>query len=163
VGNLVPEVVVIGPPPPAYSPPAEAGDASDGKARSRNPSDNVAILALQARRDEDKPEIYQLFGRGHNFRSERAVTEAQVFRHSVDQPGDEGTLVDAIALKVAAQSDQSFKFDLQDNGLTPYEVRLPVKDALEVDNHAYTVVGTTRKAQVLAVTSLNRFLTDTLK
>lgn len=163
VGNLVPEVVVIGPAPPPFSPPTEGNESSESKARSRNPSDNVAILALQARRDEDKPEIYQLFGRVHNFRAEEVATEAQVYRHAADQPGDEGTLVDAIALKVGAQSDQSFKFDLQDTGLTPYEVRLAVKDSLEVDNHAYTVVGTTRKAQVLAVTSSNRFLTDTLK
>ncbi len=165
VGNLVPEVVVIGPAPPAYSPPAEAEGAGvpDAKVRSRNPSDNVAILALQARRDEDKPEIYQLFGRVHNFRAEEVATEAQVYRYSVDKPGDEGTLVDAIALEIAPQSDQSFKFDLQDTGLTPYEVRLTVKDSLDVDNHAYTVVGTTRKAQVLAITSFNRFLTDTLK
>jgi len=163
VGNLVPEVVVIGPPPPAFSPPAESAGTADDKVRSRNPSDNVAILALQARRDEDKPEVYQLFGRVHNFRAEEVATEAQVYRRSVDQPGAEGTLVDAIALKIAAQSDQSFKFDLQDTGLTPYEVRLTVKDTLDLDNHAYTVVGTTRKAQVLAITSSNRFLTDTLK
>ncbi len=42
-------------------------------------------------------------------------------------------------------------------------MRLTVKDALEVDNRAYTVVGTTRKAQVLAITAGNRYLTDTLK
>jgi hypothetical protein len=163
VGNLVPEVVVIGPPPPAYSPPAEGAGQADDKVRARNPSDNVAILALQARRDEDKPEVYQLFGRVHNFRSDEVATEAQVYRHSVEKPGDEGVLVDAIALKVAAQNDQSFKFDLQDTGLAPYEVRLTVKDALDIDNHAYAVIGTTRKAQVLAITSFNRFLADTLK
>ena len=137
--------------------------APDGKARARNPSDNVAILALQTRRDEDKPEIYQLFGRVHNYRAEEVATEAQLFRHAADKPGDEGTLVDAIALKLAPQSDQSFKFDLPDNGLTPYEVRLTEKDALDVDNRAYTVVGTTRKAQVLAISDGNRYLTDTLK
>ncbi len=103
----------------------------DGKVRSRNPSDNLAILALQARRDEDKPEVYQLFGRVHNFRDEEVATEAQLYRHAADKPGDEGSLVDAIALKLGPQSDQSFKFDLPDTGLTPYEVRLTVKDALE--------------------------------
>jgi hypothetical protein len=99
----------------------------------------------------------------HNYRAEEVATEAQVYRHQADKPGDPGTLVDAIALKLAPQSDQSFKFDLPDNGLTPYEVRLSVKDALEVDNRAYTVVGTTRKAQVLAISAANRYLTDTLK
>ena len=42
-------------------------------------------------------------------------------------------------------------------------MRLTVKDALELDNRAFTVVGTTRKAQVLVVTAGNRYLTDTLK
>ena len=164
LGNLKPKVVVIGPPPPPYSPPPDGKTPGvEVKVKSRNPSDNLAILALQARRDEDKPEVYQLFGRVHNFRDEEAATEAELYRHAADKPGDEGSLVDAIALKLAPQSDQSFKFDLPDTGLTPYEVRLTVKDALEVDNHAYVVVGTTRKAQVLAITPGNRYLTDTLK
>jgi hypothetical protein len=163
LGNLVAEVVVIGPPPPPYSPPGEGTSTERGKAQARNPSDNVAILALQARRDEEKPEIYQLFGRVHNFRAEAVNTEAQLLRHAADKPGDAGTLVDAISLTLAPQSDQSFKFDMQDAGLAAYEVRLTVKDGLEVDNHAYTVVGTTRKAQVLAITPGNRYLTDTLQ
>jgi hypothetical protein len=163
LGNLEPEVVVIGPEPPAYSPPSDGVAASDGKPRVRNPSDNVAILALQTRRDEDKPDIYQLFGRVHNFRADEVATEAQLYRHAADKPSDEGTLVDAIALNIPPQSDQSFKFDLPDSGLTPYEVRLTVSDALEVDNRAYAVVGTTRKAQVLAISAGNRYLTDTLK
>jgi von Willebrand factor type A domain/Aerotolerance regulator N-terminal len=162
LGNLASEVVVIGPAPPPYSPPAESGASSDGKPRVRNPSDNVAILALQARRDDDKPEIHQLFGRVHNFRGEEVATEAQLYRHEPDKPGDAGTLVDAIALKLAPQSDQSFKFDLQDTGLAAYEVRLSVNDALAVDNRAYAVVGTTRRAQVLVITDGDRYLTDTL-
>jgi hypothetical protein len=47
--------------------------------------------------------------------------------------------------------------------LAPYEVRLTVQDALALDNRAFTVVGTTRKAQVLAITPGNRYLVDTLK
>jgi hypothetical protein len=163
LGNLEPEVVVIGPAPPPYSPPSEGAAPVDGKVRARNPSDNVAILALQTRREEDKPEVYQLFGRVHNYRAEEVATEAQLYRHAPDKPGDPGTLVDAIALKLAPQSDQSFKFDLPDSGLTPYEVRLTEKDALDVDNRAFVVVGTTRKAQVLAISDGNRYLTDTLK
>jgi hypothetical protein len=163
LGNLEPQVVVFGPEPPAYSPPSEGASSSDAKNKARNPSDNVAILALQTRRDEDKPDIYQLFGRVHNFRAQEVATEAQLYRLEATKPGAKGTLVDAIALKLAPQSDQSFKFDLPDNGLTPYEVRLTIEDALEVDNRAYTVVGTTRKAQVLAISPGNRYLTDTLK
>jgi hypothetical protein len=165
LGNLEPEVVVIGPPPPPYSPPDEPkpGGPAEDKVRVRNPSDNLAVVALQSRRDEEKTEVYQVFGRVHNFRAEEVATEAQLYRHAVDKPGDAGELVDAIGLKIPSQSDQSFKFDLTDPGLAPYEVRLTTKDALDVDNRAFTVVGTTRKAQVLAITQGNRYLTDTLK
>lgn len=120
-------------------------------------------MALQTRRDEDNPEIYQLFGRVHNYRAVEVSTEAQLYRLSTGKSGEETKLVDAIALKVPPQSDQSFKFDLPDTGLVPFEVRLAETDALEVDNHAFTIAGTTRKAQVLAVTSGNRYLADTLK
>jgi Aerotolerance regulator N-terminal/von Willebrand factor type A domain len=163
LGHLEPEVVVIGTPPPPYSPPSDHSAAPDTKVKMRNPSDNVAILALQTRRDDEKPDIYQLFGRVHNFRTDEVATEAQLYRHSDANPGDTGTLIDAIGLALAPQSEQSFKFDLPDVGLTPYEVRLTVKDAFELDNRAYTVVGNTRKAQVLAISDGNRYLTDTLK
>ncbi len=52
---------------------------------------------------------------------------------------------------------------MTDPALAPYEVRLTVKDALDADNRAFTVVGTTRKAQVLAISAGNRYLADTLK
>jgi hypothetical protein len=163
LGNLEPEVVVIGPPPPPYSPPAEGSGPADEKARVRNSSDNVAIVALQSRRDEEKSEVYQLFGRVHNFRAEEVATEAQLYRHAVDKPGDAGELVDAIELKIPPQTDHAFTLHIADPGLAPFEVRLTVKDALDTDNRAFTVVGTTRKAQVLAITAGNRYLADTLK
>ena len=47
LGNLEPEVVVIGPPPAPYSPPAEGSSNADEKAKVRNPSDNVAVVALR--------------------------------------------------------------------------------------------------------------------
>jgi hypothetical protein len=163
LGNLEPEVVVVGPPPPPYAArPAEAA-ALNPSAKLPNPSDNVGIMALQTRRDEDKPDLYQLFGRVHNFRAEEVSTEAQLYRSSTGKSGEETKLVDAIALKIPPQTDQSFKFDLPETGLTAFEVRLTVTDALEVDNHAFTVAGTTRKAQVLAVTAGDRYLTDTLR
>jgi hypothetical protein len=163
LGNLEPEVVVIGPPPPAYKRPGEASGPAADKVGESHPSDNVAILALQARRDDEKPDVHQVFGRVHNYRDADVTTEAQLYRHAPDRPSDDGALVDAIALKVPAGSEQSFKFDLADATLAPYEVRLTVNDALAADNRAYTVVGTARKAHVLVVTPGNRYLEDTLK
>ncbi len=91
--NLESEVVVIGPPPPPYSPATSRAAEPDSKSRSQNPSDNVAILALQTRRDDEKPDVYQLFGRVHNYRPEGVATEAQLYRHADRQtrrPGCSG-------------------------------------------------------------------------
>ncbi len=104
-GNLVPEVVVIGPPPVAA---AEKPTVTEGaEARARIPSDNVAILALQTRRSDEKADLFQVFGRVHNFRAEPVETEARLFRRETDRPGAEGKLIDAIALTIPAQSEQS--------------------------------------------------------
>ncbi len=120
LGNLELEVVVIGPPPPRVSsgPDPKAGGATT--ARSKPPSDNVAILALQSRRNEERIDTYQVFGRIHNYRAEPVSTEAQLIRHDPKQPG-EGNLIDAIALKLPPQSDQAFKFDLPDTGMAELE------------------------------------------
>ena len=115
---------------------------------------------MQARVNDEKPDVYQLFGRVHNFRAESVETEAQLYRHAADKPGEEGELIDAIALQLPPRNDQSFKFDLPDTGLAELEVRLTVKDALDFDNHAFAIVGNARKAQVLAVTPGNRYLLD---
>ncbi len=162
LGNLEPEVVVIGPPPPPVTDGSEK-PATTNNAKSRNPSDNVAILALQTRRNDERPDTYQVFGRVYNYRGEEVSTEAQLYRLDPKKPGQPGTLIDAIALKLPAQSDQSFKFELPDNGLAELEVRLTVKDSLPLDNHAFAVVGNPRKAQVLVVTTGNRYLVDTLQ
>jgi hypothetical protein len=120
----------------------------------------VGIVALQARVNDEKPDIYQLFGRVHNFRAEKVDTEAKLYRHDPAKPGEEGELIDAISLQLPPQSDQSFKFDLPDTGLAELEVKLSVQDALEVDNRAFAIVGNARKAQILAITNGNRYLLD---
>ena len=74
-------------PPPS---PEGADAAAKAEARAKPPSNNVAILALQTRRNEEKPDIYQVFGRVHNYRAEDVETEAQLFRHDPDKPGDAG-------------------------------------------------------------------------
>jgi hypothetical protein len=161
LGNLEPQVIVIGPPAP---PAAAQKDAPEGtQARPRSPSDNVAILALQTRQSDEKADLYQVFGRVHNYRAEPVETEARLLRHEPDKPGAEGKLIDAIALSMPPQGDQSFKFDLPGSGLTELEVRLDVNDAQPLDNRAFALIGNPRKAQVLLVTPGNRYLVDTLQ
>ncbi len=161
LGNLEPEVIVIGTAAPA--PPEGADAAARAEAKARPPSNNVAILALQTRRNEEKPDVYQVFGRVHNYKAEDVEAKAQLFKLDPARPGAPGTLVDAVALKVGKQSDQSFNFDLPDSGATELEVRLDVQDDLALDNRAFTLIGAPRKAQILAVTPGNRYLVDTLR
>ena len=165
LGNLEPEVVVIGPPPPPYSPPAEgtSGAPSDEKIKVRNPSDNVAIVALPVppRRGQGRPlpalrPRAQLPPRGGRHRGAGLPPCGRQARGR-RRAGQRDLTEDP------PQTDQSFKFDMTDPALAPYEVRLTVKDALDADNRAFTVVGTTRKAQVLAISAGNRYLADTLK
>jgi Aerotolerance regulator N-terminal/von Willebrand factor type A domain len=161
LGNLEPEVVVIGPPPP----PLEPAVGPEPPKRPKDTSDNVAILALQASRNDEKPDRFQVFGRVHNFRDEPVATEAKLYRHDPSKPGGAGTLLDAVALKLEPYGDQSFMFDREDGGgaATELEVRIDVKDAFPLDNKAFTVYGNPRKAQILLVTAGDRYLIDTLK
>ena len=159
VGKVDLELVVIG----ASPPPSLFQNLKPGEKKPVVPSDNLAILALSAARDEEKPDQFQVFGRIRNYRGEETKTEARLFRRDPKKPNESGTLLDAISLTIGPQSEQSFKFDLNDNGLAELEVRLDVKDDLPLDNRAFTVFGTPRKAQVLLVTSKNRYLSDSLK
>jgi hypothetical protein len=157
LGNIEPELVVIGKPAPMEKPPAE------GQPAPLPASNNLAILALQTRRNEEKPDVYQVFGRVHNYRAEDVETEAKLLVRDPADPQAEGTLRDAVGLKVPARGDASFKFDLPEAGATELEVRLTTDDDLSLDNRAFTLIGAPRKAQVLLVTLGNKYLEDALK
>ena len=164
LGNLKPEVIVVGPPaPPAEAATATATSAGPSGPAAGDPSDNVAILALQTRRGDEQTDVFQVFGRVHNFRAVAVETEAQLLRHDPDKPARPGQLVDAIALSVPARGDQSFKFEMPAAGLTELEVKLAASDAQPLDDRAFAVIGTPRKADVLLVTAGNRYLADTLQ
>ncbi|AMV38082.1 vWA domain-containing protein [Planctomyces sp. SH-PL62] len=162
LGNLEPEVVVVGPPPPPYSPPADDSPPADraGAGANGDPSDNVAIVALQSRPIEEKADLHQVFGRVRNYRAEPVTTEAQLVRKRLDKPGDDGGLVDAVALEIPARGEQAFQFDVPEPGVAAFEVRLTGKDALAVDDRAFVVVGDARKARVLVVSANDRYLID---
>ncbi|WP_435009431.1 vWA domain-containing protein [Tundrisphaera lichenicola] len=161
LGNLEPEVVVIGTAPPA--PPQDASAAVKAEARTKPPSNNVAILALQTRRNEERPDVYQVFGRVHNYKPEDVEVKAQLFKRDPAKSGDPGRLIDAIGLTIGKQADQSFNFDLPDTGVAELEVRLDAQDDLPLDNRAFTLIGSPRKAQILVVSEGNRYLVDTLR
>lgn len=164
LGNLQASIVVVGKPPraPRKVDAAEKTPVVEGK-QPPNPSDNVAIVALQTRRDDEKTDQFQIFGRIHNYRGEGATIEAKLYKHDSTKPNSPGSLLDAVGLEIAAQADQSFKFDLPDSGAMELEVRIDVKDAQPLDNRAFAVVSEPRRSKVLIVTSGDRYLIDTLK
>ncbi|MFO0956349.1 MAG: BatA and WFA domain-containing protein [Isosphaeraceae bacterium] len=171
LGNLQPEFVIVGAgatssggePPPGEPENSAEKKSEAGRPAKTPPSDNVAILALQTARNDEHPDQFQVFGRVHNYRAEPVETEARLYRHESSQGDDAGSLIDAINLKLPPQSDQAFKFDLPDSGRERLEVRIDVKDALALDNRAFTTVGIPRKAQVLFVSRGDRYLAGTLK
>ena len=68
VGKVDPEIVVDRPPCTAFL--HNGREASQRCEEIEPPSDNVAILALSAARDEEKPDQFQVFGRVRNYRDE---------------------------------------------------------------------------------------------
>ena len=117
LGNLEPEVVVIGPPPPPYSPPADGRAARRRQGRGRNPSDNVAILAFRPGGTTRSPTSTRSSAASTTTGPRRSRPRPSSSGTRPTSPATPGTLIDAIALEVPPQSDQSFKFDLPDTGL----------------------------------------------
>jgi hypothetical protein len=168
VGNLDPEVIVIGPPPPPYD--AVAEESVDGSAPSNapqaarsNPSNNLGLLALQTARNDEHPDRFQVFGRAVNHRDEPVSTPAKLFKRDLSNPGAPPLFLDAIELKLPAGGEKAFQFELEEAGPMALEVRLETKDALPVDDRAFAVHGAKRRPQVLLVTGGDKYLTDTLK
>ncbi|CAN5871059.1 BatA and WFA domain-containing protein [soil metagenome] len=161
LGNLEPQVVVIGP-PQAPGDAVRTRQAGRGESDSP-PSDNVAILALQTARNEERPDQFQVFGRVRNYRNEPVQTRARLFRHHLDGRPGERTLIDALELSIEPRGSRPFAFDLPDTGTATLEVQLDVEDALLLDNSAFATIGEPGVAQVLIVTAGNRYLLNTLK
>ena len=163
LGNLVPEIVVLGTPPSSSAPASNTQDGEEASVGPPSPpSNNLAILALQTARNEEELDLIQLFGRVRNYRAESVQTNARLFLHPLDDPNGEGRLIDATELTIPAGGTRAFKFDLPDPGAVGLEVRLDVEDDLAQDNRAFAAVGRPRSAQVLVVTGGNRYLLSAL-
>lgn len=163
LGNLVPEYIRIGPPPDDRPNPAVAEKSKTAKQSPSAASDNAAILALQTAKNEEAVDTYQVFGRVRNYRAEPVTTKAVLLKHDPEKPAGSGTVLDVKELTIDARSDQSFEFDLKAEGAVEMEVAIDVRDALAVDNRAFTTIAKPRRAQVLLVTAGNRYLTDNFR
>ena len=108
---------------------------------------NLAIVAFSVRRNEDRPDRLQAFGRVENFGPEDAQTMAELYL--------DGQLIDASQMQVKAGDGTGVAFDLSDQESGVLELRISHKDALDQDNHAWAVINQPRPAKVLFVSAGN--------
>lgn len=153
LGNLEPELVVIGQGPPEYK-------SGQNEEKLDFPTKNLAILALQARRNEESPNTIEVFGRFKNYDAADINTELKLYRLGLDGSKPEKTLVDALKLTVTGEAEKGFQFTIADVGPQALMVECDTKDDLPVDNIAYAVVPPDRKPSIRLVSSGNRYLSQ---
>ena len=144
-------------------------------------ADNVGILAMDARRNYDRPELLEVFALIQNFGPTPAELDATLYINGepVDvqtmalqpgrerqpttmpggdvpgEPGTDGTSAGAPpAGSVASVAFDAFEY----TGGGTVEVRLNHDDALAADNAAWTVIRPPRSVQILLVASGDVFL-----
>jgi len=121
-------------------------------------SQNLAITAFNARRNEERPELLQAFVQVANFseQSQTAVIELTL----------NDRLLDAAELKVPAGSAASSTFNLsgESEGILRSQLDLPntFADALALDNRAHVVLTKNSNGRVLLVTPGNTTLESAL-
>jgi hypothetical protein len=126
LGNLVPQYLPVG---------------------SASPQ-NLAITAMSAQRNVEKPGQLQVFATIANFGTTSASTTATLL-------GDEKFL-DAETVELEPDAQTGISFELETEEATELELRLDAKDDLETDNRAYTALEPLRTVRVLIATPGNR-------
>jgi len=132
--------------------------------------DNVGILAMQARRQYEKPEILQTTATVRNFGRQPVTLDAVLY---VDGRSEDVKTVTLEPTGVAAESAAgaepapativTIAFDeVEFGGSGVAEVVLKIDDALSADNRAWTVLDPPKRANVLLVADGNFWLEDVL-
>lgn len=126
LGNLIPQYVPVG---------------------SRNPA-NLAITALSAQRNVEKPGQVQVFATVSNLGTVPLETTATLL-------GDDQFL-DAQSVSLGPDEQTGISFELETEEATELEMRIEVDDDLAIDNRAFTALAPLRTVRVLVVTEGNR-------
>ena len=153
LGNLEPELIVIGQGPPEFKP-------GQNEEKTTYPTNNLAVLTMQARRNEESPNTIEVFGRLKNYDSADNTTELKLFRLPVDATKSEQTLIDALKITVPGESEKGFQFTIADTGAQALMIDCQTNDLLKADNIAYAVVPPDRKPSIRLVSSGNRYLSQ---
>jgi Aerotolerance regulator N-terminal/von Willebrand factor type A domain len=109
---------------------------------------NLAITAMSAQRNVEKPGQVQVFATIANFGTTSASTTATLL-------GDQ-TFLDAETVELEPDAQTGISFELETEEATELELRLDAKDDLETDNRAYTALAPLRTVRVLIATPGNR-------
>ncbi len=109
--------------------------------------ENIGIVAFTAERNPEKPDQLQAFARLQNSGEHDVTLEASLYLD--DQ------LADTYSVKIEAGKEAGVEFQLETIEQGVLKLELDHKDALELDNTAYTAINKARRARVLLVTPGN--------
>ena len=115
---------------------------------------NVGVVIANVRRNEAKPDQLQAFARLQNFGSRSASVDLELWLD--DQ------MIDAAEFEIGPGETQGFQRDLElvDTGMV--NLRVNTGDDLALDDQAWMVINSPRRARVLVVTPGNEPLTLSL-
>ena len=135
--------------------------------------DNVGIVAMDARRNYEQPEILEVTAVIENFGAEAVTTDAVLYvdGRNVDiqtvelsaSAGRNGAQGSGTTIDDADRSAVVVFDAIEFGGGGVIEVALRVEDALPTDNRAWAIVQDPRRLKVLLVTSGDPFLQGALE
>lgn len=108
---------------------------------------NVGITAFSTRRQEDKREQLQAFGRIENFGPEEVTTDVELLR--------DGELIDAKQVQIGPNSSSGIVFNLGEVPSGTLELRARSGGVLAIDDRAWTAIDPRSQSHVLLVTPGN--------
>jgi hypothetical protein len=118
-------------------------------------ADNVALVALAARRSETGPDRLEAFARLRNFGPQPMQLGAEL---SID-----GQVVGLQRVELPPNGEQPVLFPIPVVESATLAVRLDVSDHLALDNHAWTIVSPPRRVRVLVIGDENPVLKAALQ
>ncbi len=108
---------------------------------------NVAIAALTTARREDQPDMLQAFARLQNYGLEKVGVDVEL---QID-----GELVDAKRVEIEPGESTGVAYDLEEIPTGILKLHADTKDALAIDDTAWSAVNVPRRCKVLFITPGN--------
>ncbi|MEO0475059.1 MAG: BatA and WFA domain-containing protein [Planctomycetota bacterium] len=131
--------------------------------KSKTSGDNLAIAALSARRDFEKPQLVQVYARLANYSSEAVTTNVRFMADDRVLSTQRVTVPPVSAVAPAPgvlppPGETGLTFDMTWLGDALITIRHDHEDLLEADNTARMLLSPSRELRVLVVTTGNGYL-----